>query len=399
MQTAVNLDSSNINALFLKYFWPALLSVVIKSVLIMVDSIFIGRGVGPLGLASVGMTMPLQTIFTGLAVMVGVGGAALMSIEFGKGAFESGQQVFHQALYMVVIGALVLVTAGFIWIDSILAALGAEGELLVMVTDYLSIMLLFFVLHALVVVLTVFVINDANPALPMISMFCGALASIGFGYLFIFQLSLGIEGAAYASVLAQIVMLKVLGWHFISGRGRLKFSLKLSGFNRAKEILHIGSPIFLLEVATIVTMLIFNYVLLKQYSEQHMAAYGITMNLGMILLFFLSSIGQACQPILSYCHGQGDRERVKAVLYLGVRYSVLLRGLATVFVLFNSEWLISLYIDEQPIVHLLAVNATDLYFMAAIMLGINLISTTFFQAINQPNIATLISLSRGLSAS
>lgn len=395
MQLAVDLDSNKINPLFLKYFWPALLSVVIKAAIIMMDGIFIGQGVGPLGLASVGLTMPLQTIFTALAVMVGVGGGALMSIEFGKGRIEEGQAVFSQSLVLLLVPTIVLACAGYIWMDPILGVLGAEGPLVETVKEYLPIMLIFYIFHVLAIALSIFLINDQNPSLPMLSMLFSAITSITLGYLFIFELSLGIKGAAYASVISQIVMLVVLLWHFIGKRGQLRFSIKTTTFNRVKEILHIGSPTFLLEVATIAIMLVFNYVLLNQYSENHLAAYGITMNLGMVLLFFLNSIGQACQPIFSFYQGRGCDERARATLKLGLGYSLAMGAIATLLVYINAPSLIELYIDDQPDVQMLALQATHFYFMAAILLGINLMSATFFQAINHPNKATLISLSRG----
>jgi len=395
MLNTVDLNSNDTNGLFLRYFWPALLSVVIKSVLIMVDGIFIGQGVGPLGLAAVGMTMPLQAIFTALAIMVGVGGAALMSMEFGKGRISAGQSVFSQALVLTLLGAVVLVIAGFVWMDSILQALGAEGALLALASDYLPVMLIFFLFHALVIITTVSVINDSNPLLPMISMALGAVASIGLGYLFIFVFQWGIKGAGYASVAAQIVMLVVLGWHFVARRGHLRLTLAGLTFDRVREILHIGSPIFLLELATIATMLIFNYILLNQYSDQHMAAYSITMNLGLVLIFFLSSIGQACQPVLSYCYGQERADRVRDILRLGLIYSVVMGAVAMLLVLFNTPWLVQLYIDDQPQVQALAVDATRLYFAAAVLMGINLLAAIFFQSIHRPNLSTLVSLSRG----
>jgi len=138
-----NLQSSNTNLLFIKYLWPAFLSALIQSVLIMIDSMFIGQGIGPMGLATVGLSMPLQTVFTGLAVMVGVGGAALMSMEFGKGNISAGQSVFRQAIIFIFIAATILAIVEFIWLEDIIQTLGAEGALVDMATDYLSIMLVF----------------------------------------------------------------------------------------------------------------------------------------------------------------------------------------------------------------------------------------------------------------
>lgn len=389
-----NLQSSNINLLFIKYLWPAFLSALIQSVLIMIDSMFIGQGIGPMGLAAVGLSMPLQTVFTGLAVMVGVGGAALMSMEFGKGNISAGQSVFRQALIFIFITAVIIATVEFIWLEDIVQTLGAQGKLVDMATDYLSIMFIFFILHALIVVLTVFIVNDNNPFLPMIAMFFGAVTSVSLGYLFIFILNFGIQGAAFSAVCAQIAILSVLLIHFWIGVGHLRFKFDTLVMDRIKEILHIGSPIFLLEATSVITMLIFNYVLLNQYSEQHLAAYGITMNLALVLLLSLNSIGQACQPILSFCYGQNDHQRIQAVLKLGLSFTILFGLAATAFVLFNIDWVVYLYTNEHSGLHQLASEATQLYFIAAVLLGINLISASFFQAIKRPNLSILISLSR-----
>ncbi|WP_261345483.1 MULTISPECIES: MATE family efflux transporter [unclassified Vibrio] len=395
MHNKINLESENIKLLFLRYFWPALITVLIKAGVIMADGMFVGQGVGPIGLASIGLTMPLQAMFTALSLIVGIGGAALMSIEFGKGRFKEGQEVFNQSLVMILIVTCSLALLTHSYSEEILAFFGAEGNLMQAAGEYLSIMVIFYIFHVLVVVVTIFVINDENPFLPMFAMFLGTVAFIILGYVLIFSWSFGIKGAAYASVVAQIVMLLVLSIHFIFRQGRLTFNLVPLRFNRLKEILYIGSPTFFLELATIIVMLVFNYVLLNEYSENHLAAYGITVNLSMVLMLFLSSIGQACQPIFSFSLGKKSITRVRAVLKLGLIYSMTMGVLATLLVFYFAPKLVGLYIEQQTQVKDLALDATKFYFLAAVALGINLMSTTFFQAIKRPNLATIVSLSRG----
>lgn len=390
------LQHAPVNKLFIRFLLPALIAVVIKSVTVVVDTMFIGQGVGPLGLASTGLTMPFFAFFSSFAVMVGLGGSALASIKFGQNDVKGAQSLFSQSLFLAILVVAPLCFFGWLATDHIVIMLGAEGQLAEIAGDYLIHLFPFYFFHTLVLVLIFFVVNDNNPRLPMIAMFAASVVNILLDYIFIFVQDLGIRGAAFASVFAQLTALAVLSFHFFANQGKLNFIIK---FNRLKDLLHIlysGSPVFLLELGASIAMVVFNYVLLNQYSNNHLAAYGISINIGMVLLFLLSAIGQACQPIISFNHGSGHQQRSWETLRLGFYTSILLGLFAIVFIQLTHRWIIPLYTNGDNQVSMLASQATLWYFWAAPLLGINLMAAAYYQAIRQPVTSTVIALSRGL---
>ena len=395
MPKELNLQHAPINQLFLKYLLPALLAILVKSANIVIDMMFIGQGTGPTGLATVSLTMPFNGFFSAIAVMIGIGGSTLMSIQFGRNNHRQGQRIAEQSVMLILAIVGILALAGWVWTEEIVALLGADGALFQHAVDFLDLMFGFYLLHTLVLVATFFVLHDTNPTLPLIAMIAGASVNIILDYLLIIELSMGLKGAALASMAAQVTMLAVLASHCIRGRGHLR--LRFSGWakDNTADILKTGSPAFFLEMAGTLAMFTFNFVLLNHYSEMHLAASGITMSIGVTLMFFLGSIGQACQPIISYNHGAGLPQRIRQALVLGMRTSVLLGLLLTALILPNLDLVIAAYVEESAELRALAGTATTYHVIAAALLGINLTVAAFFQAIKRPLQATLISLSRG----
>jgi MATE family, multidrug efflux pump len=256
-------------------------------------------------------------------------------------------------------------------------------------------MLFFFMFHAPAWVLSCFVRNDTNPSLAMYAMVAGAISNIVLDYLFIFEFGWGIKGGALATGLSQLLIFGILLSHFISGRGVLTLKLRSFGSDQIRSILNIGLPIFFIESTSAVTILIFNYVLLTNYSELHVTAYGIVMNVGLVVLFLMVGIGQACQPIISYNFGADNNERVKKTLFLGLRYSLIVGVSASGFALLGAERIVSLFTEYNQQLIDLASDAMRVYFIAPPLMGLNMMVATLFQAIENPVKATVLSLSRG----
>ncbi|CCN80459.1 putative Na+ driven multidrug efflux pump [Vibrio nigripulchritudo SFn27] len=397
MKNDIDLDNAPINTTFFKYLAPAVLGMIVKSVFIIVDLMFVGRGVGSLGLGAISLTVPFFSFSSAIATMIGIGGATIMSVQFGKSRPDVGQCLFEVSLLITLTTAIVLVSSGLYWLDEIVSLMGASGELAQLSVDYLSIMLYFFVLHSVGWMLSAFVRNDTNPSLVMKGMLAGAITNIVLDYLFIFEFGWGIRGAALATGIGQTVIFVFTLTHFIMGSGKLR--LKLSGGYRWKnvtDILKIGSPIFFIESTTAVTTLVFNYVLLSQYSSLHVTAYSIVMNVSLVVMFFMTGIGQACQPIISYNHGAGRKERLESVLKLGLRYATLTGVIAIIVPFIFAEHIVAVFTTYDQELISLATKAMHIYFLGAVLMGWNLVIANYFQAIAIPFNATVISLSRGV---
>ena len=252
-KSKIDLRNDPVKQSFLKYLMPAITGMVIKSIFIMVDTIFIGRGVGADGLASISMAVPFFSFFTALAMMLGIGGSAMMSIEFGKGNHKAGQGLFVQSVVLTLVVAGGLSMLALYWLDEFLAWMSASGSGAELAGQYLGIMLKFFAIYALGWVLSCFVRNDTNPALAMYALVAGALTNIVLDYLFIMKFGWGVQGAAYATIIANLISLLTLLIHFATKRGHLRLSLKGLGIDRIPAILKIGLPIFFIESSVAAT--------------------------------------------------------------------------------------------------------------------------------------------------
>ncbi|EIF2701283.1 MULTISPECIES: MATE family efflux transporter [Vibrio] len=392
---AINLKTDPISKSFYQYLWPALTGMVIKSLFIMGDALFIGLGVGPDGLGAIALVIPPFSIFTAIAMMVGIGGAAKMSIEIGKGNTESSQMWFSQSMLITTLLSTITVTLALVWLDELIALMGASGNLAQLAHDYLIVLLPFFVLYSLAWVLSCFVRNDTNPKLATYAMSIGAITNLAFDYLFIIEMNMGMKGAAYGTAIAQAVIALILLTHFVGKKGSLEFSLKGIGLSKTKEILSIGTPTFFIEVTSAMTIVLFNYVLLSQFGESHIIAYGLTTNVGVFALFVMVGIAQACQPIISFNHGAGRSERIDEILKLGMKAAM---GSGTVFLLgiwLSAPLIASVYLGNANDLIPIAASALTFYFFGVPLMGLNMVIANLFQAIAKPKQATLISLCRG----
>lgn len=401
MSTAsIDLRTSPIPRAFLHYLLPALSGMLIKSVFILGDAFFIGIGVGADGLGAIALAMPGFSLFTALAMMVGIGGAALMSMEFGRGRVAQGQALFSQSLLLTAAVVSVVVMAGLVWLEDLLAWQGASGNIAVLAADYLRVLLKFNVVYALTWVLSCFVRNDGNPRLAMLAMSAGAIFNLALDYLFVIRWGWGVSGAALATGLAQLLMAGMLLSHFVRGKGQLRLDVKdifqqARGLGRSKEIISIGMPTFFIEVTAAMTIVLFNFVLLHHYGNAHLVAYGLTGKVGTFALFSMLGVGQACQPIISFNHGAKQSARVWTTYRLGL-LSAMGAGVGfAVLVWVFADSLAGLYLGAQRDQAELAATAMRFYFLAAPLMGLNLVTATLFQATAQPKAASMLSLCRG----
>ncbi|MEZ8295119.1 MATE family efflux transporter [Vibrio splendidus] len=392
---AINLKTDPISKSFYQYLWPALTGMVIKSLFIMGDAWFVGRGVGPDGLGAIALTIPAFSIFTAIAMMVGIGGAALMSIEVGKGNTTSGQTLFSQSMLSTAVLSTISVSIALYFLDDMIALMGASGYMAELTHDYLAVMLPFFVLYSLAWVMSCFVRNDTNPKLATYAMSIGAVVNLVLDYFFVLKWGWGMKGAAYGTAIAQGVIACILLSHFARKQGTLELSLKGIGLDKLPSILKIGTPTFFIEVTAAMTILLFNYVLLHQFGENHIIAYGLTANIGVFALFVMVGIAQACQPIISFNHGANQPNRIEAIFRLGLKCAIGSGLVFMVIVYLLAPQIAALYLGDSSDLIALSATALTFFFFAVPLMGINLVIANLFQATAKPKQATLISLGRG----
>lgn len=396
MAQSIDLLNTPVRKIFFQYMIPAVIGMSVKSIFLITDTIFIGRSLGSIGLSIVSFAAPFFMISMALHLMVGIGGGVMMSVQFGKNNHHTGQKIFVQSMATILVITALMVATSLLWIDEIIHFMGATGETAQLAKQYLYIILPFFLIFDSSLVLSCFVRNDTNPSLAMTALISGAISNIILDYLFIIEFEWGVQGAAYAAGSAQVLMLAILMGHFIQQKGYLKLNCEGLGFDQIKGVFTIGFPVFIIEAASTVAMIFVNHTLATEYSELHIAAYRVAINAGLLAVFPILGICEACQPLLSFNYGAGRLDRVREILTFGLRYSVTLGACAAILTLTCSGWLASLYTESDHSLTELAANALQVYSLALPLMAFNMMVVTLLQSIESPDLATALSLGRVL---
>ncbi len=383
-----------INKTIVSYVLPSVASLLVTFLYIAVDSIFVGQGVGADALAAVNLALPYAALITSLANLVGMGAAAVAAVRLGRGDRSgAGDAASAGILVSIIIGCIVC-AFGMYAPDSIAFASGARTRLLNPTSEYIFYYSAFAMFAVMSICLSTLVRNDGRPGLAFWGMIAGAGANIFLDWLFIFPFQMGIMGAAVASGIGQILSMAILSSHFIFSKKSLRLRLFVPSRQLWSKIFLRGTPEFITQISQPMTILCFNYVVMREFGEMGVASYAIICNL--TSLMFAVVIGVACgmQPLFGRSFGQKDGITLKyfykagsiinfvasAGIYLG-----LLAAGQGVTSLFNSDVELSLF----------AARSLGLYGIAFIIASINITTTAFFLSTKRTVQAMLVAGLRG----
>lgn len=380
---------------FFKYTSLNVLGMIGLSCYILADTFFIANGVGELGLAALNLALPVYCLVNGLGLMIGVGGGTRYSLLKVKKDHHQQNIVFTNAvLYTLIIG-LIFVILSFIGTNSLANLLGADQATINYTITYLRIIMIFAPMFMLNNLFITFVRNDDNPRLAMLGMLIGSLTNIILDYIFIFPLELGMFGAALATGVAPIVSMLIMSFYILK-KANFKLIKIPINLNICKDISILGISSFIGEIATGLVMILFNYTLLKYSGNIGVAAYGIVANIAFVITSMFTGAAQGMQPIISKNYGFKEYQNVKLVYRYGL-YTVIGFALLVYIGSYLSGELIvaSFNSSNNQALSNLAINGIHIYFIGFFFAGINLISATYFSAIDRPKPAFIISVLRG----
>lgn len=388
--------NGDIKKIFYKYLLNSVLGMLAVSFCILVDTMFIGRGIGSAGLAALNICIPIFNVFNGLGLLFGMGGATALSISIGKGDIEESKAVFSQTLIVAIITGIVISVLGVIFKENIGYLLGADKETIGMVTQYLSGVLFLSFSYILAHTISSFVRNDHNPKLAMIATTTGGLLNIVLDYIFIFEFGLGMKGAALATSLSSVVNLIILCSHFITKKCTLKLVKFKFNFNRMIRTFANGAPSFIIEVSSGIVIFIFNLALLDMVGEVGVSAYSIIANVALVVAAIFTGIAQAIQPVISINYGANQYERVEKVKRMALIIAFIVGTLFYVSGLLFPESIVRVFTSENgPIVNI-TVNAIRYYFIAFLIMGLNIVMGAYYQSREYTIASNIISLGRGI---
>ena len=338
---SLDLGKMNIPVLFRKYFVPTLLGMLSMASVTAIDGIYVGHGVGSDGIAAINICIPLLMLFTGFGLMLGIGSSVVASIHLSHGKAKAARINATQALWFVTIVTAVAVAAIMIWPYETAMLLGSSEHLSSLVVTYL----LWFgpsILFQMWLSVSLFIIRlDGSPQYAMWCNVVAALLTVILGWIFIFPLQLGIEGAALAATVATAVggimgvfyiIFKAKKLRLIAIKVSLK-SLRLSMRNIGYQC-KIGSSALLGEATLATLMFVGNQVFMKYLGDNGVGAFGIACYYTPFVFMVGNAIAQSAQPILSYNYGMNLRKRVSQAEKLALK-TALMCGIAVTVIFFR----------------------------------------------------------------
>lgn len=395
MNKSIQMKKEKLPKLLLQFSLPAIVGLLVNALYNIVDSIFVGRGVGKLGIAAVTVSFPIVTTFIACIMLIGMGATALISIRLGEEKESVAEEIIGNALVLFLIIGITLTVAGLIFIKPILILFGATPTLLPLATDYLRIILLGSVFMAVGTGMNNFIRAEGNPKVAMNTMLIGTVTNIVLDYIFIFIFHWGIKGAAFATIISYVVTSTWVLHYFLSGKSMLKIrreNLKLKQLI-VKGILVVGFPTFILQVTGSIQQLILNRSLAHHGGDMALAVIGIIMSITTFLIIPAMGISQGAQPIIGFNYGAKQYGRVKGILKLSIVSATAIVGFGFLISKICPEQLIGLFNDDPELIKI-GVHAMGIFFKFIPLVGVQMVSAGYFQAVGKPHQATLLGLSR-----
>lgn len=395
MDRSEQMRTGNIPRLLLKFSLPAIIAMLVHSLYTVVDSIFVGRGVGELALAGVTVCFPIVIILMALVMLISMGSTTLISIRLGEKKGSEAEKIIGNAVVLFLIIGFSLTVFGLMFIEPLLALFGASVNVLPYATDYLGIILLGSVFMAIGVGMNNFIRAEGNPKTAMYTMIIGSIVNIILDYLFIFVFHWGIKGAALATVISYAFTTTWVLYYFLSGNSLLRIRLKnfkLDGL-LVKGIMIVGFPAFAMQATYSIQNLVLNRSLVYYGGDLALAAIGIIMSIATVIVTPIIGIAQGAQPIIGFNYGAKQLDRVKTTLKLAI---VAATAVVTFSFIISRIWptqLVGLF-NQNPELIELGTHAMLIFLILLPLEGLQIVGAGYFQAVGKPVQATILSLSR-----
>jgi putative MATE family efflux protein len=390
------LGQAPVGKLLWKYFVPAIIGVLANTLYNLVDRVYIGRGVGALALSGLTVTFPIMIIAMAFGMLVGMGSASLVSIRLGEGNRAEAEKILGHAFVLLAGISLAITVLGLLLRDRALSLFGAGPETLGFARAYITIILLGNVFQGIGFGLNNLIRAQGHARTAMTTMILGALMNIMLDPVFIFVLKLGVAGAALATVISMAATSLWVLAHFTGRRSPLRLrrrNFRLEG-RIVRGILAIGMAPFAMQLAGSVIYALFNIQLIRYGGDRAVGAMGIINGAGMMVVFCVIAINMAAQPIIGFNYGAKKFLRVKRTLKIALVAATAITTTGFLAVQAFPAAIIGLFNRSDPRLLDIGVRGMRILLAAFPVVGFQVVSSNFFQAIGKARTAMLLNLLR-----
>ena len=393
----VELGTEKIGKLLKQYALPAIIAQTASSLYNMVDSIFIGQGVGPLAISGLAVTFPLMNLSTAFGTLVGAGAATMLSVLLGQKNYKAANKVLGNVVSLNVILGFVFMAVALIFIDPILYFFGASENTLPYAKEYIQIILYGNIVTHLYFGLNAAMRSSGNPKKAMALTIFTVVFNTILDPIFIFVFDMGIAGAAWATVIAQTVAMVVVLRHFSDRSRAFHFEKGIFQFDPrvAKDSLTIGMGPFLMNAAACLVTLFINQQLRDYSGDLGIGSYGICNRFIFMFIMICMGLNQGMQPIAGYNYGAKQYSRVKEVFWKTAKLGTVVTTICFAIGMFIPRLAAGIFTHDEALLDMSA-EGMRILTLGFPIVGFQMIGTNFFQSLGMVKKSIILSLSRQL---
>ena len=394
-RSASEMGIEPIGKLLIKHAVPSSLGILVMSLNILIDTILVGHWIGPNAIAAINIVLPVSFFVAAIGMSIGIGGGSIISRSLGNKNHDKANKTFGNQVSLTLISTIFFMSLGLYYTNDLIPLFGGKGELFDLAKIYYVIVMLGVPVLGLCMMSNNTIRSEGKPKIAMYAMFIPSISNLCLDYLFIYELGLGMYGAALATTFSYFICGIYILLFFVLKKSDLKLNISDLKFeiNIVKETVSLGFVTLSRQAAVSLTVLVVNNILFSLQGESMIAVYAIISRMLMFMLFPILGITQGFIPIAGYNFGAKNKERVLNSVKKAIIYST---GMATVIFLFIytfSDLVANAFTSDINIINKTS-DALILVFMATPIIGIQLIGSAYFQAIGRAFPALMLTLSR-----
>lgn len=392
MNNTNQLAKDDIHILLFKFSTPAIIAMLANAIYNVCDRIFVGRGVGTLGISAITAAYPISLIIIAFSMLVGIGAVSLISIKLGEQNINEAELVLGNTFTLSVIVSIVLTFLGYIFIDPVLNVFGGKGEVLIYAKEYTSIFLLGTLFQILGFSMNSILRGQGNAKKAMQNMLVGIILNIIFNPIFIFAFNMGIKGSALATVLSIAITSICATYSFLSKKSTLKLCIKNLKLKKhiLLKILSIGASSFLMQLAMCLITIVFNKRFEIYGGNIALAAYGIINSLFMLIFMPINGIIQGVQPIIGYNYGFKNFKRVKKALNISLISVTVISIIGFLILELFSDNIIRIFSISNSKLITIGSHAIKICALMLPFVGIQILGANYFQFVGKAKHSILL---------
>lgn len=385
-----------IGRLLYRYSLPAIVAMMASALYNIVDGIFIGQGVGENAITGLALSFPLMALSAAFGAMVGVGGATLVSVKLGQRDYTTARNILGNVVLLNTALGLSFGVLTLAFLRPILQLFGASEVTLPYAAEYMRILLFGNIATHLYYGLNAQLRSTHRPHLAMYATFASVLLNVLLDGVFIFGFGWGIAGAAWATILAQIFVLMWQIWLFTRPEDMLRLNRSLLRPNARlmREIVFIGLPQLLINSCASLVSIVITRSMAEYGGDGAVGAYGIVNRLTMLVVFVVMGFCQGMQPIAGYNFGARHFERVKRVAWLTIIAATMVTTVSFGVAELYAEQCVRLFAKDAPELQEIATRGLRIVMLCFPFVGMQIVSSSFFQSMGYPSKSILLSLTR-----